>query len=424
MLHLKDLDWTWDVDQAWRPSGGAPIQTLPPPTLPRVESPKPAPASWSWSSTWQSVAASLSPGLLSGVRLGTWLRVLQENRLEIDPPYWARAFLVTLGAMAQTGLSWLEDHYFSQAVQRAKILPPLFILGLPRSGTTHLHNLLSRDKRFAYPTMFEVLFPNTFLLTEPILAGIVDRLIGHRRPMDNVRFGAAEPQEDEWAMPSLIGRSCLLACAFPRNRDLHDRYLTLRELGEEERRAWQTALLQFVRKLSYKHSKPLVLKSPGHTGRIRYLLELFPDARFVLIRRNPYTIFQSAWHTLKVTGAEATYQAIPASSCPETILRSYRLLFEAYFEDRSLIPPGRLHEVSFEDLEADPMGEMRRLYDQLNLPTFDDFVPHLRDYLQSLRGYTKNCHKPLESDVKQRVASEWSRLFDEWGYSRGDSQAG
>lgn len=418
MTHLRNRERAWGINPIWRASSLPPIEKSPQPELSALESSRSAPARRSWSALLQSAATHLSPGLLSGVRLGTWLRVLQENQLEIDAPHWGRALLVTLGSMVQTGLSWLEDRYFGPAVQRAEIAPPLFVLGLPRSGTTHLHNLLSRDRRFAYPTMFEVLFPNTFLLTEPVLAGIVDRLIGHRRPMDDVRFGVSEPQEDEWAMPSLIGRSCLLASAFPKNRAFHDRYLTLRELSEAERDDWKAALVQFVRKLAYKHRKPLVLKSPGHTGRIRYLLELFPEARFVLIRRNPYAIFQSAWHTLQVTGAEATYQAIPSASDPETILHSYRLLFDAYFEDRKLIPAGRLHELSFEQLEANTVDQMRQLYDALRLPSFDEFEPVLRAYRDSLRGYKKNRHKPLSSKAKQQVAIEWSRLFDEWGYSR------
>src|SRR5207244_11455218 len=132
---------------------------------------------------------------------------------------------------------------------------------------------------FAYPNSYQVLYPNTFLLTEFVHAPLVGLLMDRKRPMDNVRLGVQEPQEDEWAMPSLIGRSCLLASAFPRQAEFHRRHLTLRGLSDAERAEWNAALLLLVQKLSYKYGRPLVLKSPGHTGRIRTLLELFPDAR-------------------------------------------------------------------------------------------------------------------------------------------------
>jgi len=365
-----------------------------------------------------AAANRLSPGLLSGVRLGTWIRILRENRVDVDAPYWGRALLVTLSAMANSMLSWFEDRWFLPHLKRARIQPPLFVLGLPRSGTTHLHNLLSRDSRFAYPNCFQVLFPHTFLLTEPILSRIVDWLIGRERPMDHVRFGACEPQEEEWAMSSLIGRSSLMVNSFPRRSEHYQRYLTLHALSDREREEWEAALLHLIRKLSAKYGKPMVLKSPGHTGRVRTLLKMFPEARFILIRRNPYQIFQSAWHMQRVTQGDATFQRFPPGDSIDFVLQSHRQLFEAYFTDRPLIPKGRLHELRFEELVRDPVGEIRRVYEVLNLPPFDTFAPCLQEYLASVRNYQKNRHAPLAADVKARVASEWSQLFDEWGYSR------
>ena len=61
------------------------------------------------------------------------------------------------------------------------------------------------------------------------------------------------------------------------------------------------SLVRFLAKLSTDYNRPLVLKSPPHTGRIRLLLELFPDARFVHIRRDPYTVFRSTRHMYATT---------------------------------------------------------------------------------------------------------------------------
>src|SRR5262245_35790920 len=254
-------------------------------------------------SRWARLAALISPGIASGITLGTWRRVLRDHRYDIDHPYWVRAVSVTFGAVANSVLATVENLAFARRVRRTTVEPPLFILGLPRSGTTHLHNLLARDDRFAFPNMYQVLYPNSFLLTERVHAPLVGMFMDEKRPMDNMRFGVAEPQEDEWALAGMIGRSYLLGGSFPRRAEFHARYLTLRDLTPAELDEWKAALRWLVQKLSFKYGRPLVLKSPGHTGRVRALLDLFPDARFLHIRRDPYVVFQSALHCVRSTSA-------------------------------------------------------------------------------------------------------------------------
>jgi hypothetical protein len=99
------------------------------------------------------------------------------------------------------------------------------------------------------------------------------------------------------------------------------------------------------------------------------------------------------------------------------ILQRYTVMYDAYFEEKALIPDGRLHEVAFSDLEKDPLEEMAALYERLGLPGFDRFEPKLRDYVASLRGYQKNRYHGLAPGARERVAREWRRSFEVWGYS-------
>ena len=108
----------------------------------------------------------------SGVTLGQWLQVLRDNRFSIDPSFWPRAALITLGAMPNSLVALAEQWRFGPAIDRTEIKPPLFILGAWRSGTTHLHNLLAVDDRFAYPNLYQVTYPNTFLLSERARPGL------------------------------------------------------------------------------------------------------------------------------------------------------------------------------------------------------------------------------------------------------------
>src|SRR5262249_3271923 len=102
---------------------------------------------------------------------------------------------------------------------------------------------------------------------------------------------------------------------------------------------------------------------------------------------------------------------------PARVLRQYRLMYDAYFADRPLVPPGQLHEVRFEELERDPLREIERTYATLNLPGFGETRRVGADSLASRMGYEKGESPPLEEAQQRRVAEEWRRNFEEWGYA-------
>jgi hypothetical protein len=104
------------------------------------------------------------------------------------------------------------------------------------------------------------------------------------------------------------------------------------------------------------------------------------------------------------------------SNLDDRIVNQYKEVFKAFFEERSLIPPGHLHEVRFEELEQDPIGQLRSLYERLDLPDFSPVEPVLREYLCSLAGYQKNSFPELSAEVSERLAHEWRECFEAWGY--------
>jgi omega-hydroxy-beta-dihydromenaquinone-9 sulfotransferase len=357
------------------------------------------------------------PGTLCGLTFGDWMRLLRDNHVAVDPPYWMRAALITAGSLQNSLFRNVERWRYEAVIRATEPQPPVFILGIWRSGTTHLHNLLARDVRLAAPTTYEMLFPHTFLTTTSLNASFVDWMIPNKRLQDNVKMGMYEPQEDEFALNCLTQLSPLLGWTFPRRAAHYDRFLTLRDCEPAEIARWQATLYWLVQKLTYKHRRPLLLKSPCHTARIRLLLEVFPEAKFVHIHRNPYDVFRSTLHLLRMTPSWVSLQRNDLSGLEERALGQYEELFDAFFEQRSLIPAGRMHEMAYEKLEADPLGELRALYEHLQLGGFDTVEPNLRGYLNSIAGYQKNKFSPIEPRWKTEIARRWQRCFDEWGYA-------
>ncbi len=358
----------------------------------------------------------LGPGWYAGITTGDWLKLLYDNNFAVDIPYWPRAAVISMASLINTMVRWPETLVYSGKIRRTEVEQPLFILGHPRSGTSHLHNLLSLDDRYAYPNFFEVNYPSTFLLGEPWAARLVEIFVPKQRFMDNMSQSAAVPYEEEWAMCMITTQSPYVGWTFTRRLDHYEKYWTLRDLPQREVDRWKNGLMHFLKKVTIKYKKPLILKSPPHTCRIKLLLEMFPNAKFVSIRRDPFAVFQSTRHLWAKVRPFCQLQKVGVDDADERILRQYRSVYDAYFEEKGLIPPGNLHELAYEDLEKNPEAEMRRIYEALNLPDYATLEPKLQAYLTKVKDYQKNRHTDLPADLKARIAKEWQPCFEAWGY--------
>ena len=329
----------------------------------------------------------------------------------------------TLRLASITGLSVLnswndlwESVLFGGKVARQKIEhPPIFILGHWRSGTTLLHNLITLDRQFTYPNLYQVMYSGNFLLTEKVVTRLTGWVLPKTRPMDNLPAGWTLPQEDEMAILLRTLTSPYLMLAHQGLPERYSRFFDLSQLTPDELRRWRETLMTFVKKLTVRDNKPVVLKSPSHTFRIPILLEMFPDARFIYIYRDPYAVFSSGMHLRKTLFRENGLGRPNFEGLDEDILRVYSDCIETYERTKRLIPAGRLYEMKFEELEVDPLNEMRRVYESLNLPNWDLAEAGLRQELPALHEYRKNNFN-MDEKTMRLVYSRWKSSFDLYGY--------
>ena len=356
---------------------------------------------------------------LLGISVRAWLQLLKENRFAVDRQYFWRAALVTQMSLLTSIFRRKEENAVGKLVNGVEIKPPLFILGHWRSGTTLLHELIVRDDQFAYPNLFQVSHPHTFIYREKAVEKALANAKAEKRHMDNIQLTYNNPGEDEAALCVASLRSPLIAWSFPRREEFYDRYLTFEEASDEEREQWRKAIVTFFKKLTWRYGKPLALKSPTHTGKIRTLLKMFPGAKFVHIHRNPYKVFQSTVGLFNEAAPHSRLQHPNGILMKSGILRRYQMMYNSFFRDRELIPKGQYCEVCFEELVKDKVGLVGRIYEQLNIPGFDKFKPKLQTYVDSIANYEKNAHEPLSEEQKLEVAQQWKMGFDEWGYNVG-----
>ena len=81
------------------------------------------------------------------------------------------------------------------------------------------------------------------------------------------------------------------------------------------------------------------------------------------------------------------------------------------------VPEGNLHEVCFEALEQDPLGELEKAYAGLNLPGFDAVKATIEPEIPKLKRYEKNQYSTLDAVTKRRIFSRLRPAIERYGYS-------
>jgi len=236
--------------------------------------------------------------------------------------------------------------------------------------------------------------------------------------MDNVAVGVDRPQEDEFALANLGLKSPMVTMAWPRHGPQDMDSLELSTLDLAERNLWDRTFLWFLRRLSYRQRKRIVLKSPAHTARIDTLVRLCPGAKFVHIARDPLSVIPSS---IKLWKALNSVQGLhnPAQDDPwleDFVFDLFNRVHRSYEDHHSKIPEGHLTEISFEDLVADPKTILRRLYEELDLGDFARAEPAIDAYLASARDYQANVHT-LPGAMREKIATRCAAYMARFGYA-------
>ncbi len=337
----------------------------------------------------------------------------------IDKEYRTKYRLTKVLCRLISLLGFAEDMRYNKLLRDKSIeSDPVFVLGHWRSGTTFVHNVLSCDKQFGYTTTYQTVFPNIMLFGQGFFKPIMARVMPDKRPMDSLELKPDLPQEEEFALSGMVPYNYYNFWFFPKDMlEYCDRYLLMKDYTEEERRGFAEAFVRLVKiSLHNTGGKRYLSKNPPHTGRVAELLKIFPNAKFIFLMRNPYTVFESTRGFFSQTIVPLKLQDISEAELQGNFVEVYKQLYDKYQEDKELIPEGNLIEIKFEDYEADPIEATRKIYETLSLEGFDEALPAMKEYVGGKKGYKKNKYNYAEETVSV-VEKSWSRSLKEWGYS-------
>lgn len=353
---------------------------------------------------------------LVGCRVSVLLKLLAENEIELK--FLPRFFLILLLSSLLVPIRIMESFFFGTAIRNIKIHDqPVFILGHWRSGTTHLHNILSLDKSFGYLNTFQAVMPTCFLLNLSFHKKITAMLLPEKRPMDNMIMSLEAPYEEDFAIGNLSKYAVTHGMWFPKR---------LRRYFEENvyfnatvsfREEWKKHYINLLKKISYfNSSKPLLLKNPPNTARVDVLLEIFPNAKFIHIYRDPYVIYPSTNRLYTKLMENRRFNTISEAEKEDIILENYERIINKFLEDKKKIPEQNIVEIKFEEFEMQPMLHLKKIYTKFGFENFKSMKPIFSDYLGSLIDYEKNNY--LYSDTtRKKISTKWSKTISTWNYT-------
>lgn len=261
---------------------------------------------------------------------------------------------------------------------------PMIVVGLPRSGTTHLVNLLAEDPRRRALPFWESQEPIPVPGEGPGPDGLDPRYV-RRRAINELERSTAplarnmhdrfpEAIEEEVELMDLDFGSYVLEwhARVPRWRDF---YLH----GDSDAR--YTYLRTILKALTYlRGPQTWVLKSPQHMEQLGPLTRVFPDAAIAFTHRDPVAVLQSAI-TMLAYGDRLRRHTIEPGKLADYWADRIEQLLRACVRDRELVPDEASLDIGFADFMADDLGTVERFYARAGVDLTDEVRRRFVAYL-------------------------------------------
>lgn len=351
---------------------------------------------------------------LAGARFGVFRYV--SNKYGVEKSFKSKWLLSGLISVICTFFNIFDRFVYAIKKKPKNLKDPIFIIGHWRSGTTLLHNLMCADPEMGYATTYQTVFPNNLFAFQWLFKLIMKKLMPAKRPVDNVSLHVDYPQEEEFAINNEIPFSFYNWWYFPKNtREIANEYLLDKTAKPADTEAWKTNFKRFVkRSLLNTNGIRFISKNPPHTARVPQILDMYPNAKFIYIHRNPYEVVRSTMAFFKSILPTTQLQEIDDDTLMSDILWVYKELIEKYENDKKNIPSKNLIEITYADLVKAPDTEIQHIYKSLLKDDYKRVEPYVKEYLEGLNHKLKKYE--YSEDFLAIVNSQLEEIIKMKGY--------
>ncbi len=354
--------------------------------------------------------------LLIGTSFGRLIRLIFRNG-GLSFRYINRFLFLLQGSIWSSVFSIVEKIKFKNKLQNhPEVNNPVIIVGHWRTGSTFLHQLLSLDDQFTTPLVVRVSVPNSFLVSESYFRAIMNKVMSSTRPMDNVKLGPDEPQEDEYALLKTVKKTPLEKLIFP-NKNQHFSH-TLLQLNENNLSVdFVKNIKLFAKRLHYKKNGTVLFKNPFHSFRIKELKKIFPEARFIHIYRNPNRVIPSTVNMFNIIGRQNILKGKWKNEDLYTITKSFNHVWQCIKNQLFPLPEKDYLEIKYEDFEQDPKKYIKEIYNRFGFNYSENFDTKVDNFLQSVKNYKKNKFTLNEAET-DHINNACADFLDHYNYKR------
>lgn len=357
--------------------------------------------------------------LTFGGRLATALPTEGIRHIWKRLPLFLVLWLVAGALSALHLLGFCLDAILFRGYRKITVRRPVFIVGIPRSGTTFLQRVLSEDAQFTTLTLWECLLAPSISeryfwsaigkLARPLSAWAKKRPAFFAR-MDNIhRIRLNEPEED-FLLLSLI-QSCFLAVIACPSSENYWRLARFDDaLDDKQRKAVMGFYYRCLQRHLYFHGadKRLLSKNPSFTPFVDSLRAAFPDAHFIVCTRPPVEAVPS-----QLSSLIPAFELIGGGIRPAFSERMLSVLHHYYQRVRMIPGCGDVSMVPMATLKTQLAQTVRELYITLGQPLPETFIDRLEHLDTSARAH-RSEHRYRAEDFGLTAEGICERFADVW----------
>lgn len=333
-------------------------------------------------------------------------------------------------------LHWIGfalDEVFYRGYRRVEVRAPVFVTGVPRSGTTMLHRTLSDDAQYTTMTTWECLFAPSVTERKIVRgAAALDALLGaplaraigwlERKAFAGLAdvhgMSLGDAEEDYFVFMPLL-RCFILIVPFPYAGWIWDMGQFDARVPARSRERIMRYYANCVRRHLYVHGtdKRYLSKNASFPPLLGSLVATFPDARFVYCVRDPLEVVPSQLSSLREGMAlfgNDPYDAGFRDRLIAQLVHYYEQLIDAP------VPQAQFQRVAMNQLKADVSATVRSVYANLSLPLSPEFDAALTQHARTARAYQSRHRYALDEyglDAT-RLRQQFRRAYEELDFLR------
>ena len=161
------------------------------------------------------------------------------------------------------------------------------------------------------------------------------------------------------------------------------------------------------------NGKRFISKNPPNTARIPWLLEMYPNAKFIFIHRNPYEVVRSTFNFYKKILPPLQLQSVDEEQLMTTILSTYSAMIEKYYWDKNMLSTTNLKEIEYSDLIGNPKKIIGSIYKDFLQEDFNKIESTITKTIKSKHTLK---HYSYEKSYIERINSSLAWLIKKQEY--------